>query len=404
MTTAMTLEERILAEEAWDYLRQGRGDKAARTLARLGPTSPLYYAGLGYLYFLDDNSEAAEQNFRTALKESPGLSLAHIGLAQIYKKLGDEDRTFNELREVLKVDPENSWARGEYAILKQRKTELSIDEAKEALAQGDSEKGKEAYLKALHYSPESADIHLALAELYKKENKLSSALVHLKAATTSNPSNKDLWENYAETLAEAKQHERSLEAYEKVLELDPKSQKAQGQIEALKNKLGIYELPSRYNEIGLSEVLTREEAAALLAVKLKDVLPDPVPQPPIIIDIASSWASKFVLKVTALSFMDVYSNHTFQPRRSVTRAELAEILFRVIHYFQEKGHKFYHQIPPERIQIQDVTLDHFNYQPISQILSYQVMELFPDRTFRPDQALSGQEGIKTVNILLALIR
>ncbi|MEW5902271.1 MAG: S-layer homology domain-containing protein, partial [Acidobacteriota bacterium] len=144
--------------------------------------------------------------------------------------------------------------------------------------------------------------------------------------------------------------------------------------------------------------------AALLAVKMKDILAETQAQPPIIIDISASWASKFILKVTAVELLEVYSNHSFQPRRTVTRGELAASLFRVIGYLEDKGYRFIRQIPPERIQVQDVTADHFYFRPISEILSYQIMELYSDKTFRPDQTVSGPEAIKTIDVLLAVVR
>ncbi len=243
-----------------------------------------------------------------------------------------------------------------------------------------------------------------MADIYKKENNLSSALVHIKAAAASRPDDTGILERYAATLAEAKQYERSLEVYEEILELDKNNKKARDQIESLKNRLGIYELPSRYNEIPLQEAVTREDVAALLAVRLKDFFPELTPQPPIIIDISASWASKFILKITSLNLMEVYANHGFQPKKIMTRAELAETVFRVINYLKQRGHRFIYQIPLERIRIPDVSPDHFYYQPISQVLSYQVMELYPDKTFKPDQPVSGPEAIKTIDILIALAK
>jgi len=257
---------------------------------------------------------------------------------------------------------------------------------------------------AFHYSPESVETHLALAGLYKSQNNISSALVHLKAAAAGAPDNIEALKMYAAALAEAKQYDRSLDIYQRVLELDSGNEEARKQVEVLKDKLGIVELPSRYNEIPFAAAVTREDIAALLAVKLKDVLEASSAQPPIIIDISSSWASKFVLQVTSLRLLEVYSNHAFQPKRTVTRGELAETLLRVIRYLEGKGHRFIYQIPPNKIQVQDVTPDHFYYQPISQILAYQVMELYPDKTFRPDLPVPGQEAVKTIDILLALAR
>jgi Tfp pilus assembly protein PilF len=404
ITTPMTLDERIQAEEAWEYVRQGRTDKAEKALLRLGTSSPLFYVGLGYVAFIEEDFRAAEEDFKLALDEYPELTLAHLGLAQLYQKTGQGDKAFNELREILKASPENSWAKEQYEILKNQKTELAIEEAKTALSAGDLEKAKEDYLKALHYSPESSQTHLALAKIYKQEDKLPSALVHLKAASASDPTDKRILEDYAQTLEEAKEYDRSLETYEKLLDLDRNNKKVQQQIESLKNRLGIYELPSRYSDIPLAEAVTREDVAALLAVKLKDVLPKALPQPPIIIDISTSWASKFILEVTSLNLMEVYSNHSFQPGAAVTRAELAETIYRVITYLEQKGHRFIRQIPLEKIQIADVSPDYAYYQPISQVLSYQIMELYPDRMFRPDQDVPGPEAIKTINVLLALVR
>jgi Tfp pilus assembly protein PilF len=359
---------------------------------------------LGYISFLHEDLTTAEAYFQSALSEFPDLSLAHTGLAQIYERTGDEDKAFNELREVLKISPEHPWAKTEYEALKTKKTEEAVDEALAALSQGDSEKAKEAYLKALHYTPGSVAVHQALAEIYKKEKKLSNALVHLKAAVAAEPGNKKLLENYGATLSEAGQYERSLEVYEKLLELNRANKTIQERVESLKNRLGIYELPSRYSEIPLTEAVTREDMAALVAVKLKDILTEPSPQPPIIVDISASWASKFILKVTALGLLDVYSNHTFQPRKSVTRGEMADLVFRIIKYLESRGHRFIRQIPMERIQIGDVTPEHLYYMPIIQILSYQVMELYPDKSFRPDLILSGPEAIRIMDILLALVR
>jgi hypothetical protein len=88
----------------------------------------------------------------------------------------------------------------------------------------------------------------------------------------------------------------------------------------------------------------------------------------------------------------------------VTRAELAVTLFRIVKFLEGKGHRFIHQIPPNRIQVRDVSPDHYYSQPITQILAYQIMEFYPDRTFRPDQPVSGAEAGKTIDILLAVAR
>jgi tetratricopeptide (TPR) repeat protein len=404
MTADLTLEERIRAEEAWGYLREGWIYKAERSFLRLGENSPLYYVGFGYIALIEGSYETAEQQFNLALQNRPNFLLARLGLAQLYQKTEDDDRAFDELAKILEIDPQNSWARNAFDELKASQTEKAAASAAEALASGDTEKAKSEYLRALHFSPDAAEIHLALAGIYQQEKKPSSAIVHLKAAAEGEPGNTKILAAYAATLAETGEYERSLDIYEKILEIDRGNKEVLQQVESLKNKLGIYDLPSRYNEIPLAEAITREDLSALLAVKLGNALGEPGTQPPIIVDISASWASKFILKVTSFGLLDVYSNHTFQPRRALTRAELAETLTRVIRRLEQKGHRFMPQVSPQRIQISDVTPEHYYYQPIIQILSYQIMELSADRTFGPERPVSGLEAIRTIDILLALTR
>ena len=186
--------------------------------------------------------------------------------------------------------------------------------------------------------------------------------------------------------------------------MEPGNKKIEKRIKTLKNRLGIFELTSQYKAIPASEAISKEEIAALLAVKFKDFLEEPTSKPPIIIDISTSWASKYILKTTTLGILDVYSNHTFQPKKVVTRAEMAEILWRLINYLKGKGYKFIRQIPLEKIKISDVSPQNVYYSPILQIISYDIMSLSSEKTFNPDLPLSGQEAERLLNIILTLIK
>ncbi len=70
--------------------------------------------------------------------------------------------------------------------------------------------------------------------------------------------------------------------------------------------------------------------AALIGVQFREVLGDLNPKPPVIVDITTSWAQRYIVKAAALDVMEVYSNHTFQPKKTMNRAELAETLVRLI--------------------------------------------------------------------------
>jgi len=400
----LSLEERIITEDAWSNLKQGKGNKARKIISRLEPSSSFHYVGLGYAFLLLNEFQVSEENFKKALEDYPDMTLIHLGLAQVYQETGDENLAFAEYREVLKREPDQPWAKQEYEILKARKTEEALNEAKASRAEGDTERSKEAYNKALYYSPKSTEAHHALAEIYIKENKLQNALIHLRTASSNEPDNKEIIKTYGEALFQAEQYTKSLETFEKLLRLEPQDEDVKEKIESLKNRLGIFELPSQYDAIVSREAVSREEIAALLGVRFKEILGEPSSKPPIIIDIATSWASKFILQITSLNIMEVYPNHTFLPKKVITRAEMAKTLLQLIDYLNKKGYRFIQQIPPEKIQVSDVSPDYYYYRPIIQMISYDIMDLSPERSFNPDLPVSGTESIKLLNIILTLIK
>ncbi len=404
IVTELSLDERIVIEEAWKDLRQGKGSKARKTLMRLDEQSPFYYVGMGYAYFMMNDVPLAEDFFKAAQRYSPDMAIVHLGLGQIYHRTGRDDLAFAEFREIIKTNPDHIWARAQYQNIKNQKTQESLDTGNAALDAGNTESGKEAFLRALYYSPESFPAHLALADIFLREDNLENAIVHLESASKNDPENIAILQKFGDVLFSANENERSLDIYEKLIEKDSENPEYQQRIEILKNRLGIFELPSQYNAIISSEAISKEEVAALLAIKFKDVFEEAIKKPPIIIDIATSWADDYILKMTSLGLLDIYPNHTFRPKKIINRAEMAEILLRLVNHLSERGFRFLQQIPPESIQISDVSVDNYYYQPIIQILSYDIMSLSVDKTFEPDLPVSGSDSIRLLDIILGQIR
>jgi tetratricopeptide (TPR) repeat protein len=403
-TADLSLDERIIAEDAWALLKKGNTRKARKLFAKLGTSNFFYYTGMGYASYLLRELPAAEEFFKFAVRLKPNMTLAHLGLAQVYQDTGRLDNAFSEFREVLKNEPEHTWVVARYETIKAERTEALLNEAKTFLAGGSLDKGKETFLKALFFSPDSVDAHWNLAKIFFEEEKWTSALVHLKSAISKDPDNSVILKLYAETLFQAEDYKSSLEAFENLQESDPDNQEIKERLETIKNRLGIFELPSQYNAIPFSEAITKQDVAALVGVKFRSIMNERIQKPPIIIDIATSWAQKYIIKVTTLGILDVYPNHEFQPGKIITRAEAAITLVRLIDYLKKKGFSFVQHIPPDRIQLEDVSIDHFDYIPIIKILSYDIMSLESGRTFNPDRPVAGREMFKYIDIILALVQ
>lgn len=404
VVTGLTLDERILVEDAWKSIRVGNVKNAQKIINTLGTENSFYYVGMGYVAYLLGDSQTAEEYFKASLSYYPEVSLAHFGLAQIYRDSSKEDNAFLEYREILKDDTDNPWAKPRFEEVKERKTSEALANAEASLSAGNPEKSKESFLRALFYSPESIEAHLALAKIYKDENNFQNALLHLEAVSKSQPQNLAVQKEFADTLFQTGELKKSLSVYEDLLEKTPGDPDIRDRLETIKNRLGIFELPSQYNAIPAADAVTKEDVAALLSIKFKEILDEPSRKPPIIIDISTSWASKFILHAASLGILDVYPNHTFQPKKIFTRAEMAETLFRLIENLKKKGYSFIQQIPVNRIQIADVSPSNYYYRPILLMVSYDIMTLSRERLFNPDQAVSGRKAIQLMDLILALIK
>ena len=404
LTTEMTLEQRIAAEEAWKDLRTGRSERAGKAFAKLGSGNIVAELGKGFLALQAQDLQAAEQGFKDALGLDPGLVLAHMGMAQVALARGDEDQAYSQYREILNLEPDHAWAKPRFEALRGKKTEQFMAEGRRAVDIGDPEGAKKAYLSALFYAPESVEANLDLARIYRQEKNAASAALHYRAASAGAPKDKALLKEYAEALIEAEQYGRVLDVYERLAEADPKDKTVRERIESLKDRLGIYEIPSLYDNIPASEAVSREELAALVAVKFKGVLDGSETKPPILVDIETSWASRFILKVAAAGIQESYENHTFLPKKIINRAELAETLVRLVNFLKNKGYRFTPQMSPDRVQISDVSPENYFHAPIVQIVAYQIMDLGPQRTFRPDAVVAGREALGALDVVLELMK
>jgi Tfp pilus assembly protein PilF len=402
--SGLSLDERIIIEEAWDDIRNGNGRKALSQVSKLSPENPFYTIIMAYSYYLLNDTQSAEHYFKTAIEKNPEIAVTHLGLAQLYQKTMRDDLAFLEYREVLKYEPEHPWAKSRYEEIKADKTRDILQTAQSLMKQGDISASEKTYLKALYYSPESIQAHTALAHIYLEQNKYERALIHLKTLLSFQPENTQFLKLYAEALFQNEEFKKSYEAYKDLKKLEPEDQDIDKRIEQLKNRLGIFELPSQYNTIPSRETITREDMAAILGIEFQKHLQAPNKEPPIIIDISTSWASEYILKLTSMGILDIYPNHTFKPKKIVTRAQLAEIIYRLISFLKQNGYTLIQQIPPQSIDLSDVPPNNFYYRPIIMAVSYGVLNTSMGRNFNPNDPVSGQEALRAIKILLSLIK
>jgi Tfp pilus assembly protein PilF len=403
-TTRLRLDDRIAANDAWEALNAGRTEQARKYLMKLGTANPVREAGLAYVDLLSGDLAAAEARFKSSVEGTPDMTPSHAGLAQIYESRREREKAFSEYAEILKRVPAHRWAEPRFRALRDELVRESTASAREALVSGNRETAKREFLKVLDYDPGSIVAHLELARIYRQEKDAADALPHYKAALEAGTPDKTLLREYAEFLAEAGDLGQSLDVLEKLAAAEPKDAAVGRRIEELKSKLGVYEIPSQYDSIPALEAITREDLAALIGVKFGDVLDTPGRRTEILVDIAASWAQRFIVTVASLEIMRASVNHTFQPRRIINRAELADAAVRLIEVLQSKGAKFVALVETRRIQVADVSPDNSFFASITKALAFQVMTLTPERRFEPERTVTGDEAIRVIDLIQSLTK
>jgi Tfp pilus assembly protein PilF len=404
VTTRLRLDDRIAAEDAWDALKAGRVPQARKSLLKLGPASPVREAGLGYVDLLEANIASAEARFKSSIAADPGLIPSHVGLAQIYDARRESDKALAEYKAILELDPGNRWAAPRLKSLSGGLIKDAFAAARSALAAGNRETAKKNFLQVLAYDPGSAEAHLELARLYRQDKDKAAALDHYKAAVASGIEDQAVLREYAEFLAESGDLGQSLDVLEKLAAAAPKDAAVGKRVEELRAKLGVYEIPSQYDTIPTLETITREDLAALIGVRFEKDLQAPPARTEILVDIATSWAQRFIVQVASLEIIRASVNHTFQPRRIINRAELADAAVRLIGVLQARGARFVPLVETRRIQIADVTPDNPYYASITKALGFEILSLTPDRRFEPERTISGDEAIRTLDLIQKLAK
>lgn len=402
ITAALSLDDRIAVDKVWNLLRLEQADRAEKEILKLGESHPFFWTALGYVALIRNDVVEAEADFHASLRSSPDPVTSHLGLGQVYRRMGRRVDALKSYMEVLKFEPAGVFAAAEAEKLRGTIVDALTIDAVAAAQAGKTAEAKTAYLQILEYAPKLQTAHLALARLYVKEKNFPSALFHLGIASENNPNDKTVLREYADTLYQMNELSRSLSAYERLAALDPADKPIAERTATLKAKLGVVDLPDEYREIPDLEAVAKEDVAALIGAKFSDLWAETSLRTPVLVDISASWARNFIVKVAAFGLMGVYSNHTFQPKKTVTRAELAEIVVRLVDVLKKRGRSIVVQIPPERIQLPDVAPE-YPYAPmIIRAVSYQLMDVFPDRTFRPDRPVTGPEAIRVLDLLAGL--
>jgi tetratricopeptide (TPR) repeat protein len=227
-----------------------------------------------------------------------------------------------------------------------------------------------------------------------RQSALDAAIGHLRKSVLLDPSDMRAHLALVEALEKRGDLEGATSALERAYALDP-SDALKQRLDHTRERADLSSLPADYAAIGRLPQVTRGDLAALLGVRLRSVITANRDRSSVVAtDIRGHWASTWIVSVTRAGLMDVFPNHTFQPRAVVRRTDLAQVVSRALTISGAAASR-----PPRgRVPIGDVGADHLQYADISLAVAAGVLPL-EEGLFRPSRVVNGQEAIDVVQRL-----
>jgi tetratricopeptide (TPR) repeat protein len=391
---------------AWQALQSGDAKAAERDFNSVLRQVPAFYpaeAGLGYAGLARRDAEGALQHFDAALARNPAYAPALAGKGEALLSLGRTDAAAEAFQAALAADPGLTSLRGRVDVLRFRGVQQNIERARKAAEAGKLDEARRGYLAAIAASPESAFLYRELAAIEHKSGDHESALVHAQQASKLDPSDARAVILAAEILEAGREWTRAADAYAAANAVEPSDALA-ARIGLMREKAAFDAMPAEYRAIDASPTLTRAQLAALLGIRMGDMLRRADARPVVVTDGRSNWAAPWIQAVTRAGVMDPFPNHTFQPDTIISRGDLAQAVSRLLALIGAEKPRLAARWRDPRPAFADLGPAHLMYAAAARAVSAGVMAPFAGDTFQLSRPVSGAEAHDTVSRLEALAR
>ncbi len=396
------LRLRARHEAAWRQLQAGNVRAAEAEFADILRQQPSYYpsaAGWGYSLVAGGRAKDALLRFDQAIRLAPRYAPALAGRAEALLAAGQRDAAIAGFEAAFASDNTLADLPRRIDALTFDRVSEHIREAKRAADAGQLDAARAAYVAALEGSPESAFLHRDLGLIEWRRKDLASAVVQLERAIALDPDDARAHAGLADVLTDRGDIEGATAALERAYDLDP-SDALKQRLDRVRDRAETGPLPPEYAAIGSLAQVTRGDLAALVGVRLRTWLAASRGRSAsLATDIRGHWASTWILGVVRTGLMDVYPNHTFQPRAVVRRADLAQVVSRAL----AAGRTAPGPAARGRLAMGDVSVEHLRYADIVAAVSSGVMAL-EGGMFRPSRPVSGPEAVETMQRLERAVR
>lgn len=396
-----------LHQRAWAALQAGDTRLAEREFRMVLEKNPSFFpaeAGLGQVALARKDYRDALARLDHVLAISPRYTPALVARGDTLIALGRDGDAAASYEAALDASPWLPGLREKVAALRFRSVEDTIAAARKARDAGHDDEARAAYDKAIQGSPQAAFLYRELATVERRQNRLDDALAHLRQATELDPSDARAHVLAGEILESRQDYAGALEEYEAAATIEPSDELTE-KIERARENIAVAELPAEYRAIASDATVDRAGLAALIGVRLEDLLRQaPRRAGAVMTDARSSWAARWITIVVRTGIMDAYPNHTFQPSAIVRRAELADVVARLLPLAAARSPKKLDAWRAGRAKFTDLPPTHLSYPAAAMAVEAGVLAPMPDGSFAPGAVVSGQEATTAIDKIDKLAR
>jgi len=386
----------------WLWLQAGDLKAAERNFDAALKLSGDFYpseAGLGYVGLARKDLDEAATHFDRAVVANPRYVPALVGRGEALLGLGERDMALKSLEAAVVADPALGALRTRIEVLRVRGLQDDVADARKATEAGRFDEARRLYDRAIGASPESPFLYREVADVARRQGDTDTALRQAQKAIELEPTDVraqiligDLYDAQKDTV-------KAVAAYETALALEP-NEPLERKVEALREGLALAAMPTEFQSIENSTMLSREQLAALVGVRL-DELFKRAPRRNVVVmtDTRGSWAVPWIMSVTRAGVMEVYPNHTFQPEAVVRRGDLAEAASRVLSLIAAEKPALASSWRSAKREFADVPPAHLSYAAASVTVEAGVMQPLSDGSFQLSRLVTGAEAVAAVKKL-----
>jgi tetratricopeptide (TPR) repeat protein len=389
-------------QEAWQSLQAGDLRAAERDFSATLKQAPGFYpaeAGLGYVALARRDNKAAAAHFARALAADSDYAPALAGRGEALLTLGQRQQALASFEAAVAADPRLTPLRSRIEVLRFRGLQDDVDAARKAAEAGRLADAHALYERTLAASPDSPFLYRELANVERREGHLSVALEHAQKAAGLNPAEPRNFVTIGEILEAQGEFVKAADAYGAAAAIEP-SESLNARVEALREKAAFAAMPAEFKSIETSPSVTRAQLAALIGVRLDDLLKRASPTNTVVLtDTRGNWAAHWILSVSRAGIMEAYPNHTFQPNGIVRRGDLALAASRALSLVAAGNPKLAATWRNARGRFPDLPEGHLSYPAAAVAVQSGVMTPMEDGSFQLARPITGTEALAAIRKL-----